>query len=41
MDLTATALAKDNNISLQVFAIADPENIVKVVNGDKIGTIVS
>lgn len=41
MDLTATALAKDNNILLQVFAIADPENIVKAVNGDKIGTIVS
>ena len=40
MDSTATALCKDNNIPLQVFAIADPENIVRVVKGEKIGTIV-
>ncbi len=40
MDSTATALCKDNNIPLQVFGIADPENIVRVVKGEKIGTIV-
>ena len=40
MDSTATALCKDNNIPLQVFGIADPENIVKAVKGEPIGTIV-
>ena len=41
MDSTATALCKDNKIPLRAFAISDPENIVRVVKGEKIGTIVS
>jgi uridylate kinase len=41
MDSTATALCKDNNIPLLVFAIEDPENIVRAVKGEKIGTVVS
>jgi len=40
MDSTATALCRDNNIPLLVFGIADPENIVRAVKGEKIGTIV-
>ena len=40
MDSTATAMCKDNNIPLRVFAIAQPENIVKVVKGETIGTVV-
>lgn len=40
MDSTATSLCKDNNIPLIVFEIAKPENIVKIIKGDKIGTIV-
>jgi len=40
MDSTSTALCKDNNIPLVVFGIEDPENIVRVVKGEKIGTIV-
>lgn len=40
MDSTSTALCKDNNIPLIVFGISDPENIVRVVKGEKIGTIV-
>ena len=40
MDSTATALCKDNNIPLIVFGIEDPENIVRAVRGEKIGTIV-
>ncbi len=40
MDSTATALCKDNNIPLVVFGIKDPENIVKAVKGEKVGTIV-
>ncbi len=40
MDSTATALCKDNNIPLLVFGIADPENIVRAVKGEHIGTLV-
>lgn len=38
MDSTATSLCKDNNIPLVVFGINEPENIVRVVKGEKIGT---
>ncbi len=41
MDSTATALCKDNNIPLLVFAISDPENIVRAVKGEIVGTVVS
>ena len=41
MDSTATALCKDNNIPLLVFAISDPENIVRAVKGEVVGTVVS
>ena len=40
MDSTATSLCKDNNIQLIVFGIDDPENIIRIVKGEKIGTIV-
>ena len=40
MDSTATAMCRDNDMSLLVFGIADPENIVRVIKGEKIGTIV-
>ena len=40
MDATATSLCIDNNIPLVVFGIDDPDNIVRVVEGEKIGTIV-
>ncbi len=40
MDSTATSLCRDNNIPLRVFAIEDPENIVRVVKGEDIGTTV-
>ena len=41
MDSTATAMCRDNNNPLLVFGIADPQNIVRAVKGEKIGTIVS
>ena len=41
MDATATSLCMDNKIPLLVFGIDNPENIVRPVMGDKIGTIVS
>jgi len=40
MDSTATSLCRDNKIPLIVFGIEQPENIVKVIKGEKIGTIV-
>lgn len=41
MDSTATSLAMDNNIPVIVFALAEPENIVRVLSGEKLGTTVS
>lgn len=40
MDLTATSLSMDNHIPVLVFALKDPENIVRAVHGEKIGTLV-
>lgn len=39
-DSTAMTLAMDNHMTLVCFALADPQNIVRVVCGEKIGTIV-
>ena len=39
-DSTATSLSMDNHIPILVFALSDPENIHRAVNGEKIGTIV-
>ena len=38
MDSTATSLSMDNEIPVLLFALQDPENIVRVVMGEKIGT---
>lgn len=40
MDSTATSLSMDNKIPVVLFALKNPENIVRVVMGEKIGTIV-
>ena len=40
MDSTATSMAMDNNIPSVVFALADPENIHRVLHGEKVGTLV-
>ena len=40
MDSTATSLSMDNHIPIVVFALKDPENILRAVRGEKIGTIV-
>ena len=40
MDSTAISLCRDNDIHLIVFEIAKPENIVKIVKGEKIGTLI-
>lgn len=41
MDSTAITLCMDNNIPLRVFALNGENNIMKVVAGEKIGTVVS
>ena len=41
MDSTATSLSMDNHIPIILFALKDPENIYRVVMGEKIGTVVS
>ena len=41
MDATATSLCMENNIPIHVFGLHDPENIIRAVSGEKIGTLVS
>ncbi|QGU95218.1 UMP kinase [Clostridium bovifaecis] len=41
MDSTATSLCMDNDIPIVVFGLDEPNNIKRVVLGEKIGTIVS
>jgi uridylate kinase len=41
MDTTAVALIEDSDIKINVFDMENPENIIKVLNGDKIGTVIS
>lgn len=40
MDTTATSLGMDNHIPIEVFALKDPQNIYRVIMGEKIGTTV-
>ena len=40
MDSTATSLSMDNHMPIIVFALKDPENILRAVKGEEIGTIV-
>ena len=40
MDMTAASFCKDRNIPFLVFSIEDPQNIVRAVAGEKVGTLV-
>ncbi len=40
MDGTAISLCRDNNIELIVFELAKPENIIRAVKGEPIGTLI-
>ena len=40
MDSTATSLSMDNHIPVLLFALKDPYNIIRVLKGEQIGTIV-
>ena len=40
MDSTATSLAMDNDIPVIVFALAEQDSILRVLQGEKLGTLV-
>ena len=40
MDITATSLAMENHIPVLVFALKDPQNIIRALCGENVGTIV-
>lgn len=41
MDSTAATMCRDNKLPLLVFDIQDPDNIVRAVRGERIGTLVA
>src|SRR5882757_8499628 len=41
MDTTAVSLCKDNNMPMMVFSMREPGNIVRVVSGERIGSLVT
>ena len=40
MDSTAASLCMDNGIKILVFNLNDPENLVRAMEGEEIGTLV-
>lgn len=40
MDSTATSFAMENKMPLLVFGLSDPQNIIRAVMGEKLGTLV-
>lgn len=40
-DVSASAVAKEQGIDMYVFALSEPENILRAVHGEQIGTLVS
>ena len=40
MDATAASMCKDNHLPMLVFDLSDPQNIVRAVRGEEIGTLV-
>ena len=40
MDSTAASLCMDNHIPIHVFGLAEPDNVIKAVYGEPIGTII-
>lgn len=41
MDSTAASMCRDNDLPILVFGLDDPQNIIKAVCGEKIGTLVT
>ena len=40
MDSTAASICRDNGIVIHVFGLSEPENVIKAVCGEKIGTLI-
>ena len=40
MDSTAASLCQDNDMPIHVFGLDDPENIIRAIKGENIGTVV-
>ncbi|MBQ0101483.1 MAG: UMP kinase [Firmicutes bacterium] len=40
IDAAAAAFGRENNIALHIFGITDPENLIRAIKGEKIGTII-
>ena len=40
MDTTAVTLCMENNIDIVVFNMSDTNNLIRVINGENIGTII-
>ena len=40
MDSTAASLCMDNNIPIHVFALNEPDNVIRAIYGERIGTII-
>lgn len=40
MDMTAFTLCKENNLPIIVFDINKPDNLIRIINGESIGTLV-
>lgn len=41
MDSTAASLCRDNGVKIHVFGISDPDNILRAVRGEAVGTLIS
>lgn len=41
IDTTATAFALENDLKICLFGLNDPENILRVIHGEKVGTVLS
>lgn len=41
MDMTAFTLCQENNLPIIVFDILNPDNLTKIIHGEKVGTLVS
>ncbi len=40
IDSTAASMCRDNHMPVLIFSLSDPQNIVRVIEGDAIGTII-
>jgi uridylate kinase len=40
MDMTAFALCQENNLPIIIFDMNKPGNLLKIIEGEKVGTLV-